>query len=297
LNDEVIAVSAMFGFASGVPSDPGAVFALLKPHGEDIYGYSDGWGIATFDGKAARLFKEKRPFARTSYLCPFSGEPSRSYLAIAHISKAGNSSRPLPVADIQPFEREFGGRSWVFAHDGALPEQLPFDTRICRPIGRNYSEAAFCALLMSLDSPTLREGAADLEYLVAAITRQISYANKFGDFNTLMSDGEYLFVHTHTVLYQLERRVSEDGSSSPMSLISSYPLTDEDWLPLPSNSLSVFRAGQQVAQVETEGEAPSEAWERQRHEAELVRIRRAEIEQWVRRHHEQFGDGMNYDSG
>ncbi|MDR6306750.1 glutamine amidotransferase [Nitrobacter vulgaris] len=292
-------MSGLFGLISGVPSDPGTSFALLKPHGEDLYGYADGWGIAIFDGKAARLFKEKRAFARTSYLSPFNGEAFRSSLAIAHINKTENSTNPITIADIQPFERELGGRSWVFAHDGDLPGQLPFDTHTCRPIGRTPSERAFCALLMSADTSSEQEyGATDLEHLTGALSRQISRTNELGVFNILMSDGELLFVHTHTVLYQLERRVADDEACSAMTMISSYPVTDDDdWQPLPSNSLTVFRGGQQIAQTETQGKAPSEAWERQRREADLVKGRHFEIEQWVRRHNEQFGDGMNYESG
>jgi predicted glutamine amidotransferase len=292
-------MSGLFGISSDAPSDPSVAFAMLKPHGEDIYGYAEGWGIAIFDGKAARLFKEKRAFARTSYLSPFDGEAFQSALAIAHINKAVRARDPLTVADIQPFERELGGRSWVFAHDGNLPEQFPSETDGCMPIGSNPSEWAFCGLLTSAVSASEKgNGATDQEHLIGALSRQISRTNELGVFNILMSEGEYLFVHAHTVLYQLQRRASEDKASSAVSLISSYPLTDDDgWKPLPSNSLTIFRAGQQIGQTETQGKASSEAWKRQRREADLVKRRRFEIEQWARGHSEQFGDGMNYDSG
>ncbi|MBA8879288.1 class II glutamine amidotransferase [Phyllobacterium myrsinacearum] len=292
-------MSGLFGFSASEEIDPEIDFALLKPRGQDVHGYLDGWGVAVFDGKAARIFKETRPFAQTALHSPFRGNAFHTRVAISHLNRAEGVRRSVTVADIQPFERELGGRSWVLAHDGALLEHTDLELGFFRPIGESPSERAFCSLLEGV-RPGLPKGDApiDIDRLVACLVRQISVVNNLGLFNFIMSDGEHVFVHAHTVLHTLERTEWAGEAPFAATLIASYPLTDQKgWQRLPSNSLTVFRQGRRITQMPTEGEAPGTAWGEQRAEAQTVQRLRGEAEECWRQHCAQIGDAMNYESG
>ena len=74
-------------------------------------------------------------------------------LALSHIRRATRG--PVSLANTQPFARELGGRTHVFAHNGDLPgiekiSALPLERD--HPVGQTDSEYAFCALLAHMES-------------------------------------------------------------------------------------------------------------------------------------------------
>jgi predicted glutamine amidotransferase len=181
-------------------------FQALAAHSGGASTTRDGWGVAFYQGNDVALFRE--PLAASdSPLVGFlrSRGPDTS-LALSHIRHATRGARSL--ANTQPFVRELGGRTHVFAHNGDLPGiertlNLAFDHR--RPVGTTDSEHAFCALLERLHglwhAAVMPPPLAQRWSVVAQFAADLS---KLGPANFLYSDGEVLFAHGH-------RRIQADG--------------------------------------------------------------------------------------
>ena len=130
-----------------------------------------------------------------------------------------------------------------------------------RPIGDTDSEHAFCNLLARMEGLWLSGGSApQLDQRLAVFAAFAEQARTLGSANFLYADGDYLFV-------QANQRYQEDGSTRPpglhilnrrcrapqetvsgggvsvtsdiqaVTLLASVPLTDEDWQPLPKNTI------------------------------------------------------------
>ena len=233
----------LFGMSARFPTDVGRSLAVLRPRGGDIGPHSDGWGVAFYDGRAARVFKEPAPAAESDCLAFISDRGFQSRTVVGHIRRANPPTFGRSSANTHPFERELGGRSWVFAHNGKLEglrDDPAFIPRRFRPIGETDSELAFCLLL-----DAIAERGADTEAsrwdVVEAIGSLIQDLSDFGEFNFLLSDGERLFVHAHTRLYALHRICLKDGCQQEVVLLATAPLTDEIWAPL--TGLHVFADG------------------------------------------------------
>ena len=139
----------LFGMTASHATDVNRSLALLRPRGGATAPHSDGWGVAFYEGRAARIFKEAVPAADSRCLAFISDYEFKSSTVIAHIRKANPSAFGRSSANTHPFERELGGRSWVFAHNGKLDDLRPLAARLGRfhPIGETDSELAFCLLL------------------------------------------------------------------------------------------------------------------------------------------------------
>ena len=247
-------------------------FQTLAAHSGGASTTRDGWGVAFYQGNDVALFRE--PVAASdSHLVQFlrSQGPDTS-LALSHIRHATRGTRSL--ANTQPFVRQLGGRTHVFAHNGDLPGvegsvNLAFDHY--RPVGTTDSEHAFCALLERLhalwhaaDTPP------PLAQRWSVISQFAADLRKLGPANFLYSDGEVLFAHGH-------RRIQADGQiAAPglwlwachcadpdepvhasgvtvapgfqeMVLLASVPLTDEQWRPLGEGELLAVSAGRLIS--------------------------------------------------
>ena len=225
------------------------------PHG-------DGWGLAFFDGRAARVFLDPRACA-DSPLSAFLREHSiKTLQAVAHIRQRTRGD--VRVANTHPFVRELWGRAWVFAHNGTVKSvrELPLGTY--RPIGRTDSEHAFCYLLEGLRArfDNYPDDPKDLFEAVAELGGEIA---RRGVFNFVMGNGEYLFARCDTRLCYVIRKppfgkatlkdedVSIDFSTvttarDRVAVIATSPLTvDEAWTHGTPCSLWVFRRGRLAA--------------------------------------------------
>ena len=237
----------LFAMSARFPTDVNRSLALLRPRGGEIGPHSDGWGVAFYEGRAARVFKEPVPAAQSGCLAFMSNYCFQSNLVIGHIRRANPEQFGRSSANTHPFERELGGRSWVFAHNGKLEglrDNSGFASRRFKPIGETDSELAFCLLL---DAIAVAGDAADLNRtaVMAAIEAQVEALSRFGEFNFIMSDGERLFVHAHTRLSALRRICRKDGCAQEVVLLATQPLTEEGWTAL--SGLHVFSEGRELA--------------------------------------------------
>ena len=216
------------------------------PRGGEIAPHSDGRGVAFYEGRAARVFKDPVPAAESGCLAFISGYGFQSRIVVGHIRRANPATFGRTSANTHPFDRELGGRSWVFAHNGRLDglrDDPTFAPRRFLPIGETDSELAFCLLLDAIarcGCGTNFSGSGVVEE-IRAVLEDLS---RIGEFNFLMSDGERLFVHAHTHLYMLHRSCRVAGCEQEVALLATSPLTEEPWTPLAR--LHVFAEGREL---------------------------------------------------
>lgn len=273
--------------------------SLLRPRGCEIGSHSDGWGVAFYEGNAARIFKEPKPVSRSTIFSALRGREFASPTVLAHIRKANSSAVRQQFSDTHPFERELAGRSWVFAHNGQLTEIEEQPLVAFHPIGKTSSEHAFCLLLDTVRDFVSDDGLIhDVELTLDRLSKKVSAINDHGEFNFVLSNGQYLFVHTHTYVHALERRCQVGQTDQSVLLIATYPLSEaEAWTCLSPNSLSAFRDGRLIAEQPTASAATSEAWQRRRCEAETVARFLQEGEASWAKLRAGHDEGMYYESG
>jgi glutamine amidotransferase len=245
----------------------------LASHGAIDGTSPDGWGVAFYQGEDVALFRDAAP-AGDSALVRYleTGGPSTP-LAISHIRRATQGA--VTLANTQPFVRELGGRTHVFAHNGHLPgiwDSAAMTTGRYQPVGQTDSERAFCALMARLG--TLWD-AASPPTLPARLSLLAAFAadmRALGPANFLYADSDTLFAHGHRRIHRESGRIEPPGlwmlqrhckpgdpfpdcpaigmnGAAPQTvmLVASVPLTDEAWRPLAEGELVAIRAGEVVA--------------------------------------------------
>ncbi|MHA1570591.1 MAG: class II glutamine amidotransferase [Alphaproteobacteria bacterium] len=262
----------LFGLSSNLPVTANFSLETFARHGGDTGPHRDGWGIAYFEGKDARLVKEAEPAAKSDWLEFIARHQLCSPIILSHIRKA-TQGRPT-FANTQPFMRELGGRMHVFAHNGDLRhidqvEALSFHRY--RPIGETDSEHAFCALLEGLSELwSAASGIPSLARRHRIVSRFAAEIRPLGPANFLYADGDALFAHANKRkqppsgkiappgLFQLCRRCSAEavfevpglrlaGQDQQVALIASVPLSDENWQPLYEGEVLCLQEGRITA--------------------------------------------------
>lgn len=250
----------LFAMSSSAPTDVNHSLALLKPRGGEIGPHSDGWGVAFYEGSAARIFKEPVPAAESRCLAFIAEYDFKSETVIAHIRKANPEKFGRASANTHPFEREWNGRSWVFAHNGKLPglrDRRQFALRRFQPLGETDSEHAFCLLLDAVaGSGTRVRRALSARVIVERIRPIVEQLARLGELNFLLSDGVSLIAHAHTRLHALRRTCAGECGTCNVVLLATSPLTDEPWTQLRPGSIHVYSGGKEIVLPAGEPESP-----------------------------------------
>lgn len=243
-----------------VPTDIVFSFSGLRQRGGKTGPHRDGWGLAFYEGPAARVFLEPAPAAESPLARFLADNPIKTLLAIGHVRK--RTRGPTTLCNTHPFVRELWGRHWVFAHNGTLRniKQRGQYGRF-RPIGQTDSEHAFCALLDGLagtftDYP---RRPSELWRAVAALGGDLGDG---GSFNFLLGDGRHLYARCGTRLCYIVRkapfgdafladddiRIDFSTVTTPrdrVAVICTAPLTtNETWTHGKPGELWVFDGGQ-----------------------------------------------------
>ncbi len=192
----------LLGMNCNTPTDVTFSFAGFAQRGGRTDHHADGWGIAFFEGRGARLFIDKEPACDSPVAELIRRYPIKSRHVISHIRKATYGA--VMLENCHPFVRELWGRYWVFAHNGDLHGYAPTLHGHFRPVGSTDSEQAFCWLMQELDKahasvPSVPEMTRTLAELVPQVAR-------FGTFNMLLSNGEALWAHASTKLCYIVRQ-------------------------------------------------------------------------------------------
>jgi glutamine amidotransferase len=248
----------LLGMNCNVPTDICFSFTGFQARGGATDVHSDGWGIAFFEGRGSRLFLDPQPSCTSPIAEVVRHYPIHSQNVIAHIRKATQGS--IGLENTHPFMRELWGRYWIFAHNGNLLDYAPELVGSYLPVGQTDSERSFCWLLQELrqrfgnTSPTTSE-------LFAAIHQLTLEVSRHGEFNFLLSNGDWLFAHASTKLSFVVRQapfaqahlsdqdVTVDFSelttaNDRVAVIATLPLTDnEQWTEMPAGTLWWFADG------------------------------------------------------
>lgn len=241
-----------------VPTDIVFSFTGLCQRGGRTGPHRDGWGLAFYEGRAARVFLDPAPAAESPLAKFLAGHPIKTLLAVGHVRKRTRGQTTL--ANTHPFARELWGRHWVFAHNGTLRRVRRHRLGRYQPIGDTDSEHAFCVLLDALDRafPSYPRQVSSLWEAVADIGGRLG---EDGSFNFLLGDGRHLFARCGTRLCHIVRRapfgtalLSDDDVAIDFStvttprdrvaIVATAPLTtNETWIHGRPGELWVFDAG------------------------------------------------------
>jgi len=248
----------LLGMECNVPTDIVFSFAGLANRGGKVGPHGDGWGLALYEGKLARVFLEPTAAAKSALATFVREHPIKTLLAIAHVRRRTRGA--IGLVNTHPFTRELWGRHLVFAHNGTIKNAFSLKLGRFKPIGDTDSEHAFCALLAALEHEFKDYPRAPAQ-LAAAIAHHAGRIGKGGTFNMLLGDGRQLFARCSTKLHYILRHspfkkatlADEDLSvdfaavTTPkdrVAVVATMPLTrDETWTVGEPNTLWVFRGG------------------------------------------------------
>ncbi len=227
-----------------------------------VYGWGVGWYPSSERG--ASVVKDPTSSGDTNVSDALGDwNRFRSTLFICHLR---GHQRPRKQQDAQPFVRSYGGRQWIFAHDGDLESdwatRLPLpDDPAFEPLGRTDSEHAFCWLLARIHSKRHRSLA---DVAPDKLREWMLELNAGGQLNVLLTDGEHIVVyhdangrgqlhwtrrippHPTTQLASAAVQISLDAPEDPNRtglIFSTMPLSPEPWRALSPGELIIARRG------------------------------------------------------
>jgi glutamine amidotransferase len=251
----------LLGMNCNVPTDICFSFTGFQARGGATDVHRDGWGIAFFEGRGARLFLDPQPSSASPVAELVRNYPIRSLNVIAHIRKA--TQGPVGLENTHPFMRELWGRYWIFAHNGNLADFDPALDGSVLPVGQTDSERAFCYLLQSLRRRFGEQCPPEAD-LFDALTEMTRELGRHGAFNYLLSNGTWLAAHCSTELAYIVRKapfstahltdqdiaVDFSAVTTPndrVAVIATTPLTDnETWYAMDAGTLAMFAEGEWV---------------------------------------------------
>lgn len=254
----------LLGMECNVPTDIAFSFAGMRRRGGGTAHHGDGWGLALYEGRAARTFLDPTAASKSPLARFVSDNPIKTLLAIGHIRKKTRGETTL--ANTHPFVRELWGRHWVFAHNGTVRGARKLSLGRFTPIGTTDSEHAYCHLLEALRAsfPGYPKRRRELFEAIASVGADIGAR---GSFNFLLGDGSHLYARCATKLCYIERRapfgsarladddVTVDFASvttpgDRVAVVSTVPLTtNETWTHGEPGTMWVFDRGVRVATI------------------------------------------------
>lgn len=193
----------LLGMECNVPTDIVFSFTGLRQRGGKTAPHADGWGLAFYEGRAARVFLDPSPAAESPLARFLSENPIKTLLAIGHVRR--RTRGPLSLANTHPFIRELWGRHWVFAHNGTLRGVRRRKLGRFHPIGTTDSEHAFCYMLEALRAsfPGYPRRVRELWEAIAEVGGELG---QDGTFNFLLGDGRHMFARCATRLSYIIRK-------------------------------------------------------------------------------------------
>jgi len=249
----------LLGMSANVPTDICFSFSGLMERGGRTGPHADGWGIAFYEGKAARFFHDPKPSCDSEIARLVKTYSIKSQIVISHIRQA-NRGR-VCLENTHPFSRELWGRIWTFAHNGQLKGIKKMRLTHYLPVGTTDSEHAFCWMLAQLRErfPKPPRDPKTLSRYIKSLTAEL---NALGVFNMLLSDSKVLYAHCSNNLAWITRRApfgeaslidtemavdfaKETTPNDVVTVITTRPLTNnEKWNIMKPGSLAIFENGE-----------------------------------------------------
>lgn len=264
----------LLGMNCNTPTDICFSFEGFRNRGGRTDVHRDGWGIAFFEGAGCRVFLDSQASIDSPVAELVRRYPIRSMNVIAHIRKATQGL--VALENTHPFQRELWGRYWIFAHNGNLANFTPRLDGSFRPVGDTDSERAFCLILETLRR-RFPQGAPARDALFEAMRELTRAIGAHGEFNFLLSNGDFLLAHAATRLSYIVREApfsvahltDQDitidfrevtTSSDRVAVIATQPLTDNEvWTAIEPGTLVLFEDGSLARSAATTQGAPRAA--------------------------------------
>jgi len=251
----------LLGMSFNKAARPTLSFRGFRQRGESN---PHGWGLAFYPDESVQIIKE--PIKTTqSNLSSFIQNYTKiqSKIFIGHVRKA--SIGLISHKNTHPFQRELNGKDFAFAHNGTLSNDFKnLKTGRFKPIGETDSEYAFCHILNCIEEEKIERWTDEKFNWLHNLLQSI---NKYGNFNCIFSDGEFLFCYFDKNGYNglsfvrrqapfssvrlededFEINLSEEKAFSQKGfVIATKPLTNEQWENFKYGQLIVFKDGDMV---------------------------------------------------
>ncbi|RBM29637.1 class II glutamine amidotransferase [Vibrio tarriae] len=251
----------LLGMSANVPTDICFSFTGLMQRGGKTGPHRDGWGIAFYEGKGFRTFKDPNPSSQSKIAELVQQYPIKSRAVISHIRQANRGG--VNLENTHPFTRELWGQYWTFAHNGQLTGYQNLVTGRHRPVGETDSELAFCWLLNQMEQ-RYPEGPQDWPEMLRYVAQCCDELRALGVFNMLLSNGEYVMAYCTNHLYWITRRApfgraalldedveinfqEETTPNDVVSVIATQPLTgNETWQRMKPGQFAFFHFGKRI---------------------------------------------------
>ncbi len=252
----------LLGMSANTPTDIVFSFRGLMQRGGKTGPHSDGWGIAFYEGKGLREFRDPNPSCDSEIANLVCRYPIKSTIVISHIRQA-NAGR-IALENTHPFTRELWGKHWTFAHNGQLKGIRKFPLKHYLPVGTTDSEYAFCWIMDQVRErfPKPPKRVSTLQRFIRQLCDEL---RGLGVFNMLLTDSRYLYCYCSTRLHWITRRApfnqaslkdddmtvdfaKETTENDIVSIIATDPLTiNETWHPIQPGDMVVFGNGELAA--------------------------------------------------
>ncbi len=253
----------LLGMSANVPTDICFSFAGLLERGGRTGPHRDGWGIAFYEGKGCRSFKDALPSCESEIAGLVRSYPMKSKAVISHIRQANRGG--VKLVNTHPFIRPLWGRHWSYAHNGQLSHyKNTLKVKHQIPVGNTDSELAFCWLLERLverfpDKP--KNMASAFRY----VAQQADSLRRLGVFNMLLTDGVYVLAYCSNNLTWITRRApfgkatlidsdwiidfqQETTPTDVVTVVATRPLTqDERWQTMVPGEYVLFKDGEVIS--------------------------------------------------
>ena len=248
----------LLGMSANTPTDIRFSFTGLMQRGGKTGPHRDGWGIAFYEGKGLREFRDPAPSCDSEIARLICRHPIKSQIVISHIRRANAGN--VSLKNTHPFTRELWGRYWTFAHNGQLHGIKKKPLTHYFPVGTTDSEYAFCWMIGQIRErfPKPPQRNSTLKRFIHKLCDELK---PLGVFNMLMSDSRYLYCYCTTKLCWITRQAPFNSASLKdaeltvdfakvttkndiVTMIATQPLThNEQWQIMTPGEMIVFCDG------------------------------------------------------
>ncbi|MBE8168246.1 MAG: class II glutamine amidotransferase [Shewanella sp.] len=252
----------LLAMSANVPTDIVFSFTGLVERGGVTGPHVDGWGIAFYEGKGNRIFKDVSPSCDSHIAKLIKSYPIKSEVVISHIRQANSGG--VSLENTHPFNRVLWGRNWTYAHNGQLTYYAKFSSNIFLPVGETDSELAFCWIVEQVAIKFGETEPSDMLPVYEYISELADTLRSHGVFNMIISDGINLMAYCSNNLCYITRRApfgkavlkdtdvtidfyKETTPNDVVTVIATRPLTtNEQWNILSPGDWCLFRLGEVI---------------------------------------------------
>ena len=220
---------------------------FLKVFFNHSFHHRHGWGLAIFYGNAVSMEKEPVMANESHYLKTRLQHPIYASNLIGHIRLA--SIGRMNYENCHPFvKHDELGRVWTLAHNGTI-----FSPTIqCDQISRSLD-----------DYKSVQEGQTDSErilfFLVDEVNRQQQLLGR-----ALSDEERFRFIDSRVTQLSVDNKLNLLFCQTQSTIISTQPLDDSPWKPVPFLQLQVYREGKLIWQGSGQSKEyidPEKNWE------------------------------------